>query len=190
MQRVAFDELQWVDAPMPDGSAPIRLARLPRLADGNLRFFGRFPAAWHRTVEGHYPAFEEIVLLEGDLTVAGVTLEAGDYTWVPAREMRPRTASRSGCLAFGRFGGVPQWTRGRPDLPPDEPRVNRTAVTDSAVLLRERGKARSLVVMQPADLPPHHGFVEWLSLRDRAWICTAPGEPAPDCSGPVFVRPL
>lgn len=190
MQRVRFDELKWIDAPMPDGSAPIRLARLPKLPDGHFRIFGRFPPGWQRTIEGHYPAFEEILLLEGDLTVAGVTVRGGDYTWVPAREMRPRTSSEAGCLAFARFGGGAHWTRGVPASGPEEPRVNLVNVQDKPGVLHARGSESSRIVASASEVPPHEGPIEWLSLVDRTWAFTEPNEPAPDLAGPFFVRLL
>lgn len=190
MQRLAFDALDWVDAPMPDGSGPIRLARLPRLADGHFRIFGRFPPGWLRTEVGHYPAFEEILLLEGDLAVGHATLRAGAYAWVAARALRARTASTTGCLAFARFGGAGRWTRGAPDVPADTPSVDLPDVRGASQVLHLSGNETSRIVLRPADLPPHDGPIEWLSIADRTWCFTERGEPAPDLAGPLFVRTL
>lgn len=188
MLRVEYADLAWIEAPMPDGSGPIELGRLPRLPDGHFRVFGRFPAGWSRTVHGHYPVFEEILLLEGDLAIGRESWTTGGYAWVAARELRELTTSRDGCVAFARFGGRGLWTPGEASEPPDEPPLSLADVRSTSGVLHAAAAERSLLVQDAADVPAHDGLTEWLSLADRTWCCTEPGEPAPALAGPLFVR--
>jgi hypothetical protein len=190
MQRVRYDDLAWVEVPMPDGSGPIHVRRLPRLPDGHLRIFGRFPPNWVRTFSGHYPVFEEILLLEGDLRFGDESCVADGYTWVPARRLRARTASDGGCIAFARFGGVGRWVRGEAETPPSEPRIDVPDVRARSTMLHAGAAETSRIVMSAAEVRPHGGPAEWLSLADRTWVHTEAGEDAPDLPGPLFVRTL
>jgi len=112
MRAVAFCELDWAPAPMPDSSGDVLVARLPQLTDGGFRAFVRFPPGWRRPVAGAYPAAEEILILEGDLAMGGRTWREGAHVWAPADAIRENSASAEGCLAFAWFGGQPRWRRG------------------------------------------------------------------------------
>ena len=112
MNHVDARTLNWRDTPMPDSSGPVQLARLPDRDDGGFRALVRFPPGWRRDIAGHYNVSEEILILEGALSIDAVTARVGDWLWIAACEVRTVTSAPDGCLAFACFGGVPQWVRG------------------------------------------------------------------------------
>jgi hypothetical protein len=104
-----MEALQWSPAPMPGGSGPVQLARLPEQPDGGFRAFVRFPAGWSRLQRGHYPVAEAFVVLEGELVLNGRTYRPGDAGFVAAGELRTELRADTGCLVFAWFGGLPRW---------------------------------------------------------------------------------
>jgi hypothetical protein len=102
---------------MPGANLPVQLARLPDLADGAFRAFVRFPAGWSRPGAGHYPAAEEFLVLEGELSFNSTTWRSGGYAWITANRIRADSCSAPGCLAFAWFAGAPRWIPGAPAKP-------------------------------------------------------------------------
>ena len=181
MAIVAFDALEWHSAPMPGGNGPVELARLPQLDDQAFRAFVRFPAGWERPGAGHYAVPEELLILDGDLSLNGITWRTGGYAWIPARRMRSGSSSASGCLAFAWFGGMPRWVAGEVPAPVSEADLSFTHWRDAPQ--REIGKGLCahelragtehstwLVEQATPDIFPNRGAsYETLRLRDRAW---------------------
>ena len=96
---------------MPDSSGPVQLARLPDQDDACFRALVRFPPGWRRDIAGYYTVSEEILIVEGALSIDATTARVGDWLWIPANELRAVTTAPEGCLAFACFGGVPRWVR-------------------------------------------------------------------------------
>jgi quercetin dioxygenase-like cupin family protein len=62
-------------------------------------------------MEGHdHPVDEECLMLEGDLTLGSITLNAGDYHFAPKGMPHGAVSSKNGCMAFlrGAIPAVPQ----------------------------------------------------------------------------------
>jgi hypothetical protein len=109
--HVLPEGLVWVEAPMPDSSGPVQIARLPDAGDGSFRAYVKFPAGWERVVAGSYPVEEVIEVVAGELWLDGVVSRPGDARVVGAGVVRAHTRTPSGCVALARFAGSPRWTR-------------------------------------------------------------------------------
>lgn len=62
-------------------------------------------------MEGHdHPVDEECLMLEGDLSLGSITLNAGDYHLAPKGMPHGAVSSKNGCMAFlrGAIPAVPQ----------------------------------------------------------------------------------
>lgn len=59
------------------------------------------------TMEGHdHPFDEETLMLEGDLTLGDITLNAGDFHFAKAGAIHGKVSTKNGCMAFMR-GALP-----------------------------------------------------------------------------------
>jgi len=103
--------LTWREVTIPDSSPSVTMARLREEPDGAFWALVRFPAGWSRPVVGHYLSDEEFWLLEGELTISGVTYvpQQGDH--IPAGQPRADSRSPNGALALARFAGPATWVR-------------------------------------------------------------------------------
>lgn len=177
MQSLRFAELAFAEAPMPGGSGPVQLARLPDPGDGVFRAFVRFPAGWSRLAAGHYPASEEVFVFEGDLTFNASVWGAHSHGFIPAGATRYRLESTTGALVIAWFGGAPQWRRG-----PAE-RATREVMTSiahwqqvPAHRLRAAGDATATWVEPgPVRLTAQRDL-ECVTLADRTWTHLRAGE--------------
>ncbi|MCA9267635.1 MAG: DUF4437 domain-containing protein, partial [Planctomycetales bacterium] len=65
----------------------------------------RYPKGW-RLSDAHYlPCDEELLVLEGDLSVGSLTYHAGDYAYLPAGMPRPSMGSDGGAVVLTFFEG-------------------------------------------------------------------------------------
>ena len=181
----AFAALNWQSAPMPGANAEAEIAQLPTFADRSFRAFVRFPAGWARSAPGHYEVAEEFLLLEGELDMNGRTWRAGGYAWVPPGQVRTATGSRTGCLAFARFGGSPRWRTGTPALPVREPEAffahwNEAPGIDlvgggRGHLLHDAPAHRTWITTHPRPVLHRQTMdVETLDLSNHAWANADP----------------
>lgn len=188
MQSLPFAGLSFADAPMPGGSGPVQLARLPELGDGVFRAFVRFAPGWTRPATGHYRSSEEVFVLEGDLTFNTIAWRAHSHGFVPADATRYRLQTSVGALVIAWFGGAPQWRRG-----PSE-RATREVMTSiahwqqvPAHRLREAaGAAATWVEPAPRRLTAQRDL-ECVALSDRTWTHLRAGESL-DLSAPTLCR--
>jgi hypothetical protein len=67
----------------------------------------RFPGDWGRSVDCFYAVHEEIIVLEGELAVSGVSYTPGVYGFIPTAALRFASSTPGGCLALAWFGGIP-----------------------------------------------------------------------------------
>ena len=73
----------------------------------------QFPPGWQRDAVGHQPAGEEMVILDGALSMSGVTAGPGDYLVVEPRATRSATSVTDGTRALVWFSGPGGgWTDG------------------------------------------------------------------------------
>jgi hypothetical protein len=191
MPAIVFASLEWKRADMPESNAPVELAPLPRLADGAFRAFVRFPAGWRRPAAGHYPVAEELLIVEGDLGMNGVTWRAGGYAWVPARKLRLESRSDSGCLAFAWFAATPRWISGEPaeaPLPQDVTLAHWRDAPQGRLYAGPEHRTWIVERRQIARLAASGMSCETLGLGDRAWRSAATDEPGDDPTETVFAR--
>lgn len=117
---------------MPDANAPVRLARLHSVTSDHFWALVAFPAGWQRLRPGHYSVDEDFLLLQGDLTINGLTWGRDTHGVVPAHTLRQQTQSQHGCVACARFHGRPQWHSGASMAKPFGVMVQSSAWTDVA----------------------------------------------------------
>ncbi|MFM9886177.1 MAG: hypothetical protein ACKVQT_24380, partial [Burkholderiales bacterium] len=176
--QVRFQDLAWIDAPMPDGSGPVQLAQLPALDDQAFRAFVRFPAGWSRPATGYYPVHEEVFVIEGDLTFNDDAWHAGGYAWIPAHATRRGLRSEQGALVLAWFSGPPRWKCGV------SPTASQEAMTTIASwqsipaveiggmpqthVLRDTGDHRTWVTRANPSIVFQRP-VERFSIDDRSW---------------------
>ena len=200
MPVVAFDALKWHSAPMPGSNGPVALARLPHLDGQALRAFVRFPAGWARPGAGHYAVAEEFLILDGDLSLNGITWKTGGYALIPARRVRSGSSSAGGCLAFAWFGGPPRWVAGEALAQASETDVSFAHWRDAPQREMDDGLyARELRVgaehstwlieqARPGIFPKLDASLETLCLRDLAWSCDKVVATMTDDAGALLLR--
>lgn len=183
--QIRFQDLAWIDAPMPDGSGAVQLAQLPALDDQAFRAFVRFPAGWSRPSTGYYPVDEEVFVLDGDLTFNEHTWHAGSYGWIPAHSPRRTLRSQGGALVLAWFSGPPRWKRGAsPTSTRDVMRsvaswntipMVESAGMPNAHVLRDTGLHRTWLTQRTPSIALRFP-VEQLLIDDRTWTHTGPDE--------------
>lgn len=200
MPVIAFGALEWHNAPMPGSNGPVELARLPQLDDQAFRAFVRFPAGWARPGAGHYAVPEEFLILDGDLSLNGITWKTGGYAWIPAHRVRSGSVSVDGCLAFAWFGGPPRWVAGEALAPTAETDVifahwrdaPQREMDDHSYARELRvGSAHSTWLVEQARtgiLPEFDASFETLRLRDRVWSCDKVVATMTDGAGALLLR--
>lgn len=97
-------EPAWGTAPMPGSNLPLELRRLDSTGDAFV-IHGRFPAGFERAESGGYAVAEEVIMLDGELTIESTTYRRGDLISVPANYERTFMASPAGCEIVAWFGG-------------------------------------------------------------------------------------
>jgi Domain of unknown function (DUF4437) len=100
--------LDWATAPIPAGTPDVQISRLRVNAETKASTsLVRFPTGWSRTLDVFYAVDEELVVIEGELIVSGVSYTAGQYGFIPAGSLRRLSATPNGCLALAHFAGIP-----------------------------------------------------------------------------------
>jgi hypothetical protein len=164
----APDRLSWVEAVLPDSSVPAgspapEMVVLGRGAPEGRALWAlvRFPPGWARPVGGWYSAEEQVVVLEGRLSVSNVDVEAPGWVCFPPCTPRFASAADEGALALARFSEPPRWVRGEPP---------------EAVA----GEVRSGSLANPA-LPSCGAVVLYEGAKTSLWMTGAlsPGSPLP-----------
>jgi hypothetical protein len=95
--------------PMPDANAPIKSVLLHRDKSRARTLAVQFPAGFSRPGTGRYEAGEELLVLAGQLNVAGLRLEAGDWAWLPPRLPRSSLSSQRGAIVYAWFSAGNDW---------------------------------------------------------------------------------
>ena len=185
---------------MPGGNGPVELVPLAHPGDRAFRALVRFPAGWERPGPGHYAVPEEFLVLAGELSIGEVTWTAGGYAWIPARRTRTATLSRTGCVAFAWFGGLPRWVPGSAALPADGENEHfahwrespRRTLRDGALIRELRiGPEHATWIVEPcgdsARVLPVAGC-ESLDLDTFRWTAGTPATPDTPTRSPLLVR--
>ena len=99
--------------PMPDANVEIRSVLLQRNPDTRARtMIAQFPPGFARPVAGHYDAGEELLLLSGTLSLAGLELREGDWAWIPPGVLRADFSTATGAVVLAWFSAGNDWIRG------------------------------------------------------------------------------
>ena len=183
---------EWATTTIAHGTADVEIVRLH--ADPDMRTsvsLVRFPPGWQRSIDGHYDVHEEIVIIDGQLELTGVTYGPSDYGFVPMGGLRRETATPEGCIALAWFGGVPAWTSSPDDDPQGE--CCHVALGDLHAgapgrLLRQSGEGSCWLTSGTADGAVADVDTEIVDLTAWAWAWTSVGDTLPPIAGPVLVR--
>ncbi len=188
MRTIRRDALRFADAPMPGGSGPVQLARLPDLGDGVFRAFVRFPSGWSRPAVGHYPVSEEVFVFEGDLTFNASAWRGQSYGFIPGGITRYRLESSQGATVIAWFGGAPQWKRG-PAATASREAMTSIVRWQQVPAHRLRGTADApMAWIEPTAQPLTAARdMECVSLADQTWTHLRAGESI-DLNAPVVCR--
>jgi hypothetical protein len=95
--------------PMPDANAPIKSVLLHRDKSRARTLAVQFPAGFSRPGTGRYEAGEELLVLAGELSLAGLRLEAGDWAWLPPRLPRGNLSSKRGAIVYAWSSAGNDW---------------------------------------------------------------------------------
>ena len=193
------DALAWGSFEIPDGSEPVSVYRLRTEPDTRaLTLLVRFPAGWNRMVPGYYEAAEDVVFLEGELEINGVTYRNGDWAYFPAGAVRRAMVSTTGALALARFDGAPRWIRSDVPAGTDKPRrVRLEPVGERAPsplgsgtgwILRATDDEQTWFTEPPVEGTPAKNATELFDIASRVWTWVPEGEPLPGATGLCFCR--
>lgn len=158
-----------------------------------------FPPGWTRPEGGAFDVAEEVVWLEGAVTMGGLEHRAGSYCWFPAGHLRTDSRTAEGARAIAWFAGRPTWTPAAPGTEPEVPRRPRGLGTSDTPPRGAWGRDAHdrFIVMRFADVVKRAGPVEGTTgrlLRDageagQTWLLEElPGGTAP--AGGATVVPL
>jgi hypothetical protein len=141
---------------------------------------------------------EELVLIEGRLTMSGASIESGHYAWVPPGFLRYDTLADR-CSALAWFNGPARWVSGDPDGSgaPPEMMVTSTSAeapepTPFGVVgrpLRRGGDISVWLLSEPVSLvADDRGWVQAVSIPGRRFVHLTPGQEYEMVAPPLVVR--
>ncbi|KHL15780.1 hypothetical protein CLV56_0586 [Mumia flava] len=186
-QDLRDDDVEWIGFAPAGADQKAELVMLYQSADATRRaVLVRFPAGWERTITGHQPAGEEMVVLSGALAMSGRTCTPGTMLVVTPRATRSATATPEETRAVVWFSGAAGgWSPTESDEPgevslrPLEPGVVRPATP---------GLSGSVEVVDGSTLTTFEVEVDLISPGEGRWFHLAAGERAPGLAGDVVVR--
>ncbi|MBW9205583.1 hypothetical protein KV102_16160 [Mumia sp. zg.B53] len=186
-QDLFDDALEWASFAPAGADQKAEMVLLHQSADATSRtVLVRFPARWQRAMTGNQPAGEEMLVLEGALSMSGSTCRPGQILVVEPRATRSETGVEDETRALVWFSGAAGgWVEGV------APEPGTIAVTDLAPgVVRPGGGALSgsVELRDGADLGafPTDADVYWPALG--RWAHLAAGEAAPSGEGTAVVR--
>lgn len=146
----------------------------------------RYPSQWERSQSEHLLAHEEIFVLEGEMTINGVSYTKHCYAFLPAGFVRESASSSQGAVVLTMFYD-------RPDVVPDAP---RDGLFDEALLV---GKVDSMALSWDPSLvdPQLAGGVSIKPLRTDPYTketsflyCSPPHRVPPGMAKPQWTHPM
>ena len=116
------NNINWIEAPMPDSSPGTKLVTyfVNDTESRSRLMLVEFPVGFTREQTGHYPAYEELLILDGSLKISGHEFKKDDYVLFPPNFTRSNTRCPEGCLALVWWSSKPGWSRGKHEQFNDE----------------------------------------------------------------------
>jgi hypothetical protein len=180
-------DLAWLEHNIAGSDQPARLVMLHADAERQTRtVLVEFPPGWKRDAVGHQPAGEEMVILDGALSISGVTAAVGDYLVVEPRATRSATSVADGTRALVWFSGPGGgWTDGAAENA-------GTATVSPLVAGDQRGPHAELVgSVTVHDELAERAFdadVDVLWTESRHWVHVPAGTTVPARAGRAVVH--
>ena len=175
----------WLEHNIAGSDQPARLVMLHADAERETRtVLVQFPPGWKRDAVGHQPAGEEMVILDGALSISGVTAGLGDYLVVEPRATRSATSVADGTRALVWFSGPGGgWTDGSAADPGQAAKVSSAGGGGAAPCPPRAGRQRSPCTTSWAETV-FDADVEVLWTAARHWAPrprrhAGPGPPRP-----------
>jgi len=188
IEQDLYDEtLKWTSFAPAGADQKAEMAMLRSSADGTSRtVLVRFPEGWKRAMTGHQPAGEEMLVLEGALSMSGHTCRPGALLVVEPRATRSETGTEVETRAVVWFSGAAGgWTEGPSD---DAGTLGVHELAPGVVRPAGGVLPGSVEVLDGADLTTFPSDVDLCWTSERCWAHVPAGETAPRHDGPVVVR--
>ena len=201
---LVVEQLTWEEQEVADGMPVTTLVRFPHCCESTgFSVLVKFPAGWARTNSGYYESTEEVLVLNGSLTMSDSELKENDYGWYPAGYLREDSKSQQGALVFAWFSGPARWKRAT-STPADlgfEPAAvihqNSDSASKEADLFDSRmsKKLRSdklgstwLVEGTKSASVPKKCMVNMFLVAEKLWYSIGPEEELPIIESKTLLR--
>lgn len=181
------DDLAWGEHQIAGAEKPAHIVLLGANAElGTRTVMVRFPAGWTRDAVGHQPAGEEMAVLDGALSISGLTCGVGQVLVVEPNATRAATSTADGTRAVVWFSGAGGgWAdgeaadAGRAEVLPADANLARATCDGLAGTLTAREDAAGAVFETD---------VEVLWPDARRWALVPAGTAAPDIAGFAIIH--
>lgn len=181
------DDLAWGEHQIAGAEKPARIVLLgANAALGTRTVMVRFPDGWTRDAVGHQPAGEEMAVLDGALSISGLTCGVGQILVVEPNATRAATSTSDGTRAVVWFSGAGGgWAdgeaadAGRAEVLPADATLARAACDGLVGTLTARDDVAGTVF--DTD-------VEVLWPDARRWAFVPAGTAAPDIAGFAIIH--
>jgi hypothetical protein len=144
------NNINWIEAPMPDSSPGTKLVTyfVNDTESRSRLMLVEFPVGFTREQTGHYPAYEELLILDGSLKISGYEFKKDDYVLFPPNFTRSNTSCPEGCLALVWWSSKPGWSRGRHEQFNDEIifKLNNDIKSANFIELNKNGEFNSVFI--------------------------------------------
>lgn len=107
IEFIQAQALGWADGLPAGGARPDVACKTLSIDDatGAATCVVRYPAGWDRPTAGYLSTDEEFYVLDGALTINGVTYESDSYAHLPAGHLRKSASSKEGAVLLTFFDG-------------------------------------------------------------------------------------
>lgn len=181
------DDLAWGEHQIAGAEKPAGIVMLGANAErGTRTVMVRFPDGWTRDAVGNQPAGEEMAVLDGALTISGLTCAAGQVLVVEPRATRSATSTLDGTCAVVWFSGAGGgWSDGEAadagaiELFTADAELDRGARDGLVGNLVARDDVAGAVLDTDAEV---------LWPAERRWAAVPAGTPVPDIAGFAIIH--
>jgi len=180
-------DLEWREHAISGSDKPARMVLLHADAERQTRtVMVAFPPGWKRDAVGHQPAGEEMVILDGALSISGSTAAVGDFLVIEPRATRSATSAADDTRALVWFSGPGGgWT--------DGPAADAGTLGAAPLAVgTQRGPVDELVgTVSVHDELSEQAFeadVDVLWTEDRHWVHVPAGSTVPARPGRAVVH--